>query len=532
MQNNEVNVRFSDILFSLAKRWKMVVVFSIVGLLAGLAIVALAYVRGSANGYLIRGSFAVSAEVDENRYTGNAKYPTSADYYLAEGMPDAVSYVLKSEKVANDVIESMHLNGVSPYQITSNINLAQYKSTQIIEIELNWPSGEEGVKVMSEILKSCNTRLPEILTIGGIEVIDTPKIIGKVGLYLPGGIPASYMIIITTLMGLACAVLLCIVDNISRPTIINLTDVGSELHLEMIGLIPEDKKHVVHGMESGSDGTEPNAIEEAYRSAAYILQNVLGDDDKQHCLLITSAASGENKSAVASNLSYEIAKTEKRTLLIDLDIYNPEIGLFFEDEPSYNRSINAVYRGDTAFSDAVCHVNSYLDVLPLVLEHNRIPIKKVIGEMLNGIMSKYDYEYVIINASPVGEASDILSISDMVEGALFVIRHDHAAKVDIKDALNKLDKAGIRIIGCIVDEVPHKQTVKKKDAVIRRKAAKTAKPVEMAATVENAPSENEQAPIVQGDEERLSSKEAINALMELGIKGEFGEKDDESGTQS
>ena len=61
------------------------------------------------------------------------------------------------------------------------------------------------------------------------------------------------------------------------------------------------------------------------------------------------------------------------------------------------------------------------------------------------------YDYVIIDAPAVGEVSDTLSLNQIANTVLFVIRYDTPAVQAIKDALNKLNKSGTHVLGCIVN---------------------------------------------------------------------------------
>ena len=62
-----------------------------------------------------------------------------------------------------------------------------------------------------------------------------------------------------------------------------------------------------------------------------------------------------------------------------------------------------------------------------------------------------DYDYVIIDTPSVGQVSDVLSLNQIAQAVLFVIRYDDVALPMIQNAIDKLDKSGIRILGCVVN---------------------------------------------------------------------------------
>ena len=62
-----------------------------------------------------------------------------------------------------------------------------------------------------------------------------------------------------------------------------------------------------------------------------------------------------------------------------------------------------------------------------------------------------DYEYVLIDAPPVGRDSDTLSLNRIASVVLFVVRYDMVTLYEIQKSIEKLDKSGTRILGCIVN---------------------------------------------------------------------------------
>ena len=62
------------------------------------------------------------------------------------------------------------------------------------------------------------------------------------------------------------------------------------------------------------------------------------------------------------------------------------------------------------------------------------------------------YEYVVIDASSVGRSSDVLRLNKLANNVLFVVRYDATPLPALQDAIEKLDKSGVRVLGCVVNE--------------------------------------------------------------------------------
>ena len=195
-----------------------------------------------------------------------------------------------------------------------------------------------------------------------------------------------------------------------RPTLLNLKDVENVFGLETMGIIPNDQEYFRDGrVILEKDGMTDSAVRQNFTSAAYILQNRLGLKDETCSFYVTSAEEGEGKS----------------------------------------RTLNALYKGETDPLEAVISLTGYLDLLPSVLERNAIPMDGQVFDFIRGL--EKDYDYVIIDTPSVGQVSDVLSLNQIAQAVLFVIRYDDVALPMIQNAIDKLDKSGIRILGCVVN---------------------------------------------------------------------------------
>lgn len=165
-------LRLTDLLFVVRKRLLVIVICAAVGLIVGIALSVVPYMRGEMpKAYAITSSIAVTSQDKNGLFIAQSNNPNSTDIYLAENMVDAVIYVLKSDQTLNAAIDRLGLLGVSTRDISRNLNLDQYNEAQIIEMTLYWRSASEGV----EILKAINAVAPDILVntlkIGSVSVI-------------------------------------------------------------------------------------------------------------------------------------------------------------------------------------------------------------------------------------------------------------------------------------------------------------------------------------------------------------------------
>ena len=442
--NNE-EIRISDLLLTIAKRWKLIVVMALVGCGLGLILNSISFVQGEYTSFEITTSIAVIPQTTTDVLASGADRITPDDYNLGEDMANAVIYVLYSDRVLEQAIQEARLISVEPKEVYDNLNITRIGETQILELTLWWMNQESGVELMNAILNVAREVLPETLRIGSVNTIDVPA-----AEFTPARNNYTKIWIITSLAGLGLGFAIVIGEFFMRPTLMDPKVVEDDLGTELLGVIPYDhayfkRKTDLLTRESSVDST----VEQNFASAAYILCNRLGSGKKKsHCIYITSAEEREGKSTVAANLAIQMSDLEKKILLIDLNLENPSLGGMFLQNVDYSRTLNALYKGEATIQDAVVSLTGYLDLLPAVLERNAVNLDSALFDFIQKLSQ--NYEYVIIDTPALSQSSDMLRLNQVAEAVLFVIRYDAAPLPVIRDALDQLDKSGIRILGTVV----------------------------------------------------------------------------------
>ena len=488
MESGGVQIRVRDMLFVLQKRWKMILSLTLVGLAFGVVLFAMTYVQDSIRSYEVSGSFAISTRNhSDGVYINGSQVADNNDFHLAEDMVDAVVYVLRSNLVLEQVIQQQGLLGTTVDELKSNLTVSQYQATQILEMHFIWRTAEEAESIWQAIIDVANQNIPTALQLGQLTIINAPEVsqlsLADSGKILP---------VLLTMLGFCCGIGIALMELILRPTLTNPRDAETMFGLETIGIIPQDELFFRSRQGSMLTATGPDRsnVLQTYSAAAYILRNRLGTKEQHHCFYVTSTTSGEGKSTVAANLAIQLSDMEHRTLLIDFDTRNPSLGTLFMDKVDYIHSLNALYRGDTTEEDAITPLTGYLDLLPAVLEHSAMMLDGAVTDMIQRLADKY--EYIIMDSAPVGEVSETLSLNRVANTVLYVIKYDSTPLPAIQNALEKLDKSGIRVLGCMVNGVGSGSSKSIEDKKSRTRS--TAKPKAKRQSRKEKPKKEERQP--------------------------------------
>ena len=442
-----IQIRVSDLVYQIKKRWTLILALTIAGLVAGLIISGASYLQGAmTKSYEIKASAAFSAQTSGGRFTSDKKYPDLNDFRLSVEMAETARFMTKSERLLTEAIDGAGLLGITPKDVSSNLKVSVQPDTPVLEFTLTWRTAEEGVKLLSEVLSKAEKTFRDTVKTGTLAVIDEPT-----AKYIVGGSVNAPIWGVMMLIGFAAGIGIAVLEILLSPTVINIADIQPEIGIETIGVIPSCDRYFENmGNILSHDGTNPDGVRQDYSAAAYILKNRLGKSDKCRTVFVTSAIRGEGRTATTAHLAVLLADMGSKVLMIDFDVRNPELSSIFLKNTDYAHSMNALYRGDINEKEAVTQLTGCLDILPAVLERTPVPVDSVMFDLVGRLSENYDF--VIIDTAPVGEIADTLSLNQISDAAVLVIGYDSATKPQIKDAVEKMEKSGIRIVGCVVNK--------------------------------------------------------------------------------
>lgn len=438
------NTKKSDILYHIIKRWRIIILFTLFGLLVGAAFGGISYVRGEIQReYRVSSSFTVLAKNKNEKFASDRNNPELGDNDYATAIADSAVYLVKTRKNLTNAIEISGIEGVSAGDISSHLSIERREGTNIVEMTLLWRSEAEGIAIMNAVNKSAESIMLDTLELGTIAVIDEPKASYIIG----GGTNLSMWVFIGFIAGLAFCILKWVFDT----TVINELDLEDIFGIDSLGSVKFDPKYAF------SKPARDVPVMDDIKSAAHLIINRM-EVNGYHKLYFTSAKHYEGKTRLAADIAVHLSALGKRTLLIDCDFSNPVLGTLFLDDLPYEHTLNALYRGDCDRIDAITHINGCLDILPLILENHPDTANDELLAEIDSVTGGYDY--VIMDAAPVGEDAEVLRLNEIADAAVFVIRFDYAKVESVKRALFRMKKSGLPILGGVFNCVVNwKQTV-------------------------------------------------------------------------
>jgi len=261
--------------------------------------------------------------------------------------------------------------------------------------------------------------------------VPNAKIIDKAdGSNLPVSPKPMLVYLIGAVLGLLIPFVIISIRSLLDNMVHSYEDVEAVVKAPIIGDIPKtsSKKKVI------IDGKDNSNIAESFRLLRTNVNFMLsGSKEAAKTIFVTSTLSGEGKTFVAINLASSLALLNKKVLLIGADIRKPKIATYLDIKTG---------KGLTHYL-----MDNDLDVLDVILSNmeNNIDVIQS-GEippnpselLLNGrfedilTYAKNQYDYVIVDTSPVNMVTDTLLLGHHADLFIYVVRAEYLDKRMLK----------------------------------------------------------------------------------------------------
>jgi succinoglycan biosynthesis transport protein ExoP len=381
-----------------------------------------------------------------------------------------MAYSVKSELMFDNID-----NEISSIKkvLLENINAAksaiQYESSQIkgklnlAETRImNLPQDkQEHTRIMRKynlsneiyqtyLQKRTEAQIVKAANLSDIEFIDPAKDIGA-GLIGPR---TSVNYVIAIFLGLLIPLLIVFIIFFINNSIQNTDDVSNLTSIPIIGIVG-----LKHSETNLAVYEKPkSALSESFRAIRsslqflYKKQNVGGTKT----LMLTSSVSGEGKTFCSINIATVFALSEKRTVIVGLDLRKPKI---FDDFNLKNEigAVNYLIGQQTLEEITQKTIVPFLDVItsgPIPPNPSELIMGETMKEMMEELKSKY--EYIILDTPPVGLVTDAVELSQFADVTLYVMRQNFTKKDMVNLLNNRVNRGELSNVSIVLNGYENK----------------------------------------------------------------------------
>ena len=177
---------------------------------------------------------------------------------------------------------------------------------------------------------------------------------------------------------------------------------------------------------------------------------------RRQLILVTSPATSEGRTTVASQLAASLARAGRRTLLIDGDLRRPSLHTLFN--LPLEDGLSEVLRAETEVTDVIRPTQAEGLWVMTAGYCEGEAVKALATDQAQPIFEKLrsEYDFIIIDGPPVLGLSDSLLFGQHCDGAILSVLRDHSVVPKIHQTAQLLKSVGVRLIGSVINGVPTK----------------------------------------------------------------------------
>lgn len=366
-----------------------------------------------------------------------------------------MAYAVKSDKIFKDfdnqmrAVKDVLLENIASakssllYDLSMiNAKIGQAESTvkrlpeeqqELLKIKRKYDLNDN---IYTEFLQKRNeAEIVKASNLSDIHFIDPAKDIG--GNLI--GPKTSVNYVLALFLGILIPLIFVFIIFFINNSIQNPDDISKLTQIPLIGVVGFNKDNVNLAVFE----KPKSALSESFRTIRSSLQFLYKKQrvSGAKTLMITSSVSGEGKTFCSINIATVFALSEKKTVIIGLDLRKPRLA----DEFNLTSNIGVVnYLIKQKSLDEITHSTQIpnLDVIlsgPIPPNPSELILSEVMKELIDELKQKYDY--IILDTPPVGLVSDSLELAQYADVTLYIVRQNYTKK-DMITLLNNRIKRG------------------------------------------------------------------------------------------
>ena len=187
--------------------------------------------------------------------------------------------------------------------------------------------------------------------------------------------------------------------------------------------------------------------------------NILFSGKNIKSIVVTSCMAHEGKSTISFETARNLAESGKKVLLVDADLRR-SVMVTRHTKDRGLMGLSQVLSGQIEADDAICQTQvGGLDILfagPYPPNPTELVGSPAFKELID---SKRDlYDYIIVDAAPLGLVIDAAVMASVCDGAILVINAAHIKYRFAQGVKEQLEKSGCKILGVVLNQIDRKRS--------------------------------------------------------------------------
>ncbi len=324
----------------------------------------------------------------------------------------------------------------------NNIKTIPKKERDILNIQRKLQVNEKMYLFLLE--KRANTIITKAGLVPETKIVEVARNIGVVA-------PDKKQII-TTFIGIAAIISLILVflrvmffDKIE-----SVDELKLATHRPIIAEIQQAKETLSSYLVVNANPKAP--VTESFRTFRTNLEYLISHKKESRVILITSYNPGEGKTFCSLNLSALLAKSDKKVLVVEMDMHRPKVhkGLNVVSDVGMSNYLSGQLPIEAVIKSTSVDNLSTIVCGPIPPNASELILNNRMQELI--AYAKANYDYLILDTPPIGLITDGIVLMKYTDANIFVLNTGYANKRSVENAeeifkINNIDKVSYILNG-------------------------------------------------------------------------------------
>lgn len=425
-----------DYLGVIRRRWLLIAAFTVAGILAAIAVLA-----------IVPPTYTAATRVLVS--LNNARTPAELEQGNNFVQARTRSYVVaaRSPLVLNSVIEQLRLPEGSE-ELARKIQANAELNTVVVTISVTDTSPARAALIAESLVRNF---------IRSVEDIERPedstRSLVKLSLIAPATEPTSpsapnrtVVLAAGTLGGLGLGLIAALALSRLNLRFRSVDEVGRVTSLPVLGTLETGRTTSKKRRKPGSSQFSRWDSFREIRNMVLASRPLNG----KRILMVASPMPGEGTSTIALDLAVSLSRSGQKVVLVDADLRSPGVTGQLGMDPS--PGLSDVLQGSTGIMAAIDQSGADVHILPSgssVGDPAGLIDSRALTEVIHELSENYDT--VILDASPLCTDADSAVLSRQVDGVILVVRLGRSSSRQLRRALMLLETSGADILGIIAN---------------------------------------------------------------------------------
>lgn len=419
-------IKFEDILVGCVKKWKSILVFTILTtILAGVVSITSDDVptyEGNAKLYVKNQATIMEDNVEVKK-----------DKYLIQNYIE----IMKTKDFMTQALNNTKLE-MKTQEALGKLTVTNIANSDFIQIKYTSFDKKETTGVMQGVIDEFIEIAPNYNA--DVEITLTESI----GISEKQDIRNNKVLILMGLVGgFLMSSAIAFILECTNKTFRTKGELERELKMKILASVPKVKDTKIKDINNN----QGNILSEAYNSLATTIKySKEGLENKT--VLITGSLVREGSTTTAVGLAMALATGDKKVILVEGDLRKPSLHTVLE--VNNESGLTDVILKKANLDNSVKKINKNLDLISAGNVTSN-PIEIIDSEGMNVLLAdlKSKYDYIVIDTPPVQSVTDAQILATKVDLTILVVKAEEVKKDIVKESISLINSVDRNIMGIV-----------------------------------------------------------------------------------